>query len=98
MQDVYSQTLSSLRKLVLAELVEERPVYSADDRWSMGFVRDDKLALSAHLYIQKPGAGLPDVQTYYDLGAGRHRPCWPGPILFSKEFDKVNPLVSRRMF
>ena len=54
---------------------------------------------SAHLGSQKAGAGLPDVnEPYVDLGVGEvtNNLSWT-LFLFRKEFDKVHPLISKRL-
>ncbi len=100
MQNVYNQNTSSLRKLVLAELAEGKQRFIPqiiDGVWAL--CEMTSWALSAHLYIQKPGPGVPDVQEpIIDLGVGMTSAmlAWTH-YFFNKEFDKTNPLISKRI-
>lgn len=100
MQNVNSQNTGALRKLVLAELAEGKGRFLnqiIDGSWSI--CEMTSWALSAHLPIQKAGAGLPDVnEPIIDLGVGI-----TGAIIawthhfFKPSFDKVNPLIATRI-
>ena len=100
MQDVYNQNISSLRKLVMAELAEGKGRFikqMIDGVWSI--CEMTTWALSAHLYIQKAGVGLPDVKDpIIDLGVGTTSVvlAWTN-YFFGAAFNKVNPLISKRI-
>jgi len=100
MQNVYNQNTTALRKLALAELAEGKGRFIpqiADGVWAL--CEMSSWALSAHLYMQKQGAGLPDVEEpVIDLGVGMTSAMlsWIH-YFFSKEFDKINPLIAKRM-
>ncbi|MEO5683241.1 MAG: heparinase II/III family protein [Chitinophagaceae bacterium] len=100
MQVPYNQNTAALRKLVLAELVEGKGRFipqMMDGVWAL--CEMSSWVLSAHLYMQKPGAGLPDVQEpVIDLGAGMTSAmlAWTH-YFFSAAFDKINPLVAKRI-
>jgi hypothetical protein len=100
-QQVYSACSNALITLVMGELVEGKGrfldqiingvwYYSEQTWWGW----------SAHLgQSQKAGAGLPDINDpYVDLGVGEvtNNLSWTY-YLFNKEFDKVHPLISKRL-
>jgi hypothetical protein len=99
-QQVYSACSNALITLVMGELVEGKGrfldqiingvwYYSEQTWWGW----------SAHLGAQKAGTGLPDInEPYVDLGVGEvtSNLSWTY-YLFNKEFDKVHPLISKRL-
>jgi len=99
-QQVYSACSNALISLVMGELVEGKGrfidqiinavwYYSEQTWWGW----------SAHLGSQKAGAGLPDINDpYVDLGVGEvtSNLAWTY-YLFKGEFDKVHPLISKRL-
>jgi len=100
MQEVYGQNTSALRKLVLAELVEGKGRFMpqiVNGVWAL--CEMTTWSLSAHLYMQKAGIGLPDVNDpIIDLGVGMTGAMLAWTHYFFKEsFDKINPLISKRI-
>ena len=100
MQVPYRERRKVLDALVMAELMEGKGrfldqiingvwVYCEQTYWG----------LSAHLTIQKAGAGLPDVnEPTIDLGVGFVATDLAWTYHFFKEaFDKVNPLIAQRL-
>jgi len=99
-QQVYAACSNALISLVMGELIEGRGrfidqiinavwYYSEQTWWGW----------SAHLNPQKAGSGLPDVNDpIVDLGVGEvtSNLSWTY-YLFKDEFDKVHPLISRRL-
>jgi len=99
-QQVYSACSNALISLVMGELVEGKGrfldqiingvwYYSEQTWWGW----------SAHLSPQKAGSGLPDINDpIVDLGVGEvtSNLSWTY-YLFNKEFDKVHPLISKRL-
>jgi hypothetical protein len=100
-QEAYSACSNALISLVMGELVEGKGrfidqiinavwYYSEQTWWGW----------SAHLGSQKVGSGLPDINdAYVDLGVGEvtSNLSWTY-YLFKEEFDKVHPLISKRLF
>ena len=100
MQNPYTQNSSALRRLVLAELADGKGKFIPqiiNGVWAM--CEMSSWTHSAHLYIQKAGAGVPDVEEpVIDLGAGITSAILAWTHFFFKEaFDKINPLVSKRI-
>jgi hypothetical protein len=100
MEDVYGANTSALRKLVLAELAEGKGRFMdqiINGVWSI--CEMSSWALSAHLYIQKNAAGVPDVENpIIDLGVGNTSALLAWTHFFlNKAFDKVNQLISARI-
>jgi hypothetical protein len=99
-QEVYAACSNALISLVMGELVEGKGrfidqiinavwYYSEQTWWGW----------SAHLGAQKAGSGLPDVDDpYVDLGVGEvaNNLVWTW-YLFKDDFDKVHPLISKRL-
>ena len=99
-QEVYAACSNALISLVMGELVEGNGrfidqiinavwYYSEQTWWGW----------SAHLGSQKAGLGLPDVNDpFVDLGVGEvtNNLTWTW-YLFKDEFDKVHPLISKRL-
>ncbi|MFT3936593.1 MAG: heparinase II/III family protein [Chitinophagaceae bacterium] len=100
MQAPYGQNTAALRKLVLAELVEGKGRFIPqimDGVWAI--CEMTSWTHSAHLYIQKLGPGLPDInEPVIDLGAGMTGAmlAWTH-YFFNEAFDKINPLISKRI-
>jgi hypothetical protein len=99
-QEMYAEPSKALNSLVIGELVEGKGrfidqiinavwYYSEQTWWGW----------SAHLYFQKAKGGLPDInEPTVDLGVGEitNDLSWT-LYLFKDEFDKVNPLISKRL-
>jgi hypothetical protein len=99
-QEAYSACSNAVISLVMGELAEGKGrfidqiingvwYYSEQTWWGW----------SAHLYFQKAGPGLPDVnEPTVDLGVGEvtSNLSWTY-FLLKDEFDKVNPLISKRL-
>jgi Heparinase II/III-like protein len=99
-QNVYAAPSKALNSLVIGELIEGKGrfidqiinavwYYSEQTWWGW----------SAHLYFQKASGGLPDVnEPTVDLGVGEitNDLSWTW-YLFKDEFDKVHPLISKRL-
>jgi hypothetical protein len=99
-QNIYAAPSKALNSLVIGELIEGKGrfidqiinavwYYSEQTWWGW----------SAHLYFQKAKGGLPDVnEPTVDLGVGEitNDLSWT-LYLFKDEFDKVNPLISKRL-
>jgi hypothetical protein len=99
-QGAYAAPGKALISLVMGELVEGKGrfidqiinavwYYSEQTWWGW----------SAHLYFQKAPTGLPDVnEPTVDLGVGEiaNDLAWTW-YLFKDEFDKVHPLISKRI-
>jgi hypothetical protein len=99
-QGAYAAPGRALNSLVMGELIEGKGrfidqiinavwYYSEQTWWGW----------SAHLYFQKAPAGLPDVnEPTVDLGVGEiaNELSWTW-YLFKDEFDKVHPLISKRL-
>lgn len=99
-QSAYSACSNALISLVMGELIEGKGrfidqiingvwYYSEQTWWGW----------SAHLYFQQASPGLPDIdEPTVDLGVGEvtSNLSWTY-YLFREEFDKVHPLISRRL-
>ena len=99
-QEAYAAPSRALNSLVMGELIEGKGrfidqiinavwYYSEQTWWGW----------SAHLYFQKAPGGLPDVnEPTVDLGVGEisNDLAWTW-YLFKDEFDKVHPLISKRL-
>ena len=100
MQQPYTQNTGALRKLVLAELADGSGKFIPqiiNGVWAI--CEMSSWTHSAHLYIQKAGAGVPDVEEpVIDLGAGITAAmlAWTH-FFFKAAFDEVNPLISKRI-
>ncbi len=99
-QEAYATPSRALNSLVIGELIEGKGrfidqiinavwYYSEQTWWGW----------SAHLYFQKAPGGLPDAnEPTVDLGVGEiaNDLSWTW-YLFKDEFDKVHPLISKRL-
>ena len=100
MEKIMSENTGTLKKLVLAELAEGNGRFTPkiiDGVWTL--CEMTTWALSAHLSLQKSGLGLPDAEDpIIDLGVGNTASllAWTH-YFFHAEFDKVSPLISKRI-
>lgn len=100
MEDPENARLNTLQNLALAELMEGKGRFIdaiINGVWAM--CEQSTWVHSAHLPVQKGGAGLPNPDdTIIDLGSGRI-----GALMawihyyFAPEFDKVSPHVAERI-
>ncbi len=99
-QQVYSACSSALISLVMGELVEGKGRFMDQIINAVWYYSEQTWwGWSAHLGAQKAGTGLPDVnEPYVDLGVGEitSNLSWTW-YLFKDEFDKVHPLISKRL-
>ena len=99
-QGVYSACSNALISLVMGELVEGNGRFTDQIINGVWFYSEQTWwGWSAHLGSQKVGSGLPDVNDpYVDLGVGEvtSNLSWTW-YLFKDEFDKVHPLISKRL-
>ncbi len=90
----------NLQNLAMAELVEGTGRFTealANGVWAM--CEQSTWVLSAHLNLQKRGAGLPDPDDIViDLASGRIGATlsWIH-YFFASEFDKIHPLIAEKM-
>ncbi|GAB3659066.1 heparinase II/III-family protein [Echinicola sediminis] len=100
MQSYQSKRISTLKSLVLAELLEQRGEYIdaiADGVWAV--CEQSTWVLSAHLNAQKAGAGVPDItEPVIDLGAGEvaNLLAWIH-FYFKVDFETISPLLANRI-
>lgn len=100
MQNPYTKKRDAYQALVMAELMEGKGRFMDDiinGVWS--FCEMTYWGLSAHLYIQEAGPGLPDVDDpSIDLVVGQigTELAWTHHF-FREEFDKVSPLINKRI-
>ncbi len=99
-QGAYSACSNALISLVMGELVEGKGRFTDQIINAVWYYSEQTWwGWSAHLGSQKVGAGLPDVNDpYVDLGVGEvtSNLSWTW-YLFKDEFDKVHPLISKRL-
>jgi hypothetical protein len=100
MQNPYNARRRALQNLVLAELAEGQGRFLdqiINGIWALS--EQTTWSLSAHLYLQDAGPGLPDVEEpVIDLYAGEISSLFSWTHYFLKdEFDKVNPLIAKRI-
>jgi hypothetical protein len=99
-QEVYGACSEALNSLVMGELAEGKGRFMDQIVNGVWFYSEQTWwGWSAHLGSQKAGAGLPDINDpFIDLGVGEIA-CdlsWTW-YLFHKEFDKIHPLISKRL-
>ena len=101
MQESYLGDITGpLRALFMAEMIEGKGRFLdqiINGAWAL--CESSFWGSTAHLYIQKTGSGLPNVQEpVIDLStaANGHFLSWVYYFLH-KEFDKVNPFISQRI-
>jgi len=99
-QGVYLACSNALITLVMGELVEGKGRFIDQIINAVWYFSEQTWwGWSAHLNLQKAGLGLPDVNDpTVDLGVGEvtNNLTWTW-YLFKDEFDKVHPLISRRL-
>ncbi len=100
MQDPYFKRQKIFEALVMAELMEGKGRFLdqiINGVWVYG--QETWWGWSAHLSMQHAGPGLPDVEDpVIDLGAAQMGSDLAWTYYFFKdEFDKVNPLISKRL-
>jgi hypothetical protein len=99
-QKPYGERRKALESLFFAEMVEGKGRFMdqlINGVWAV--CEQTYWGISAHLTLQKAGAGVPDISDpTIDLAAGMlgANMSWIHYFLH-KEFDKFNPLVSKRM-
>lgn len=101
MQDPNSDNNNALSDLVMAELAEGKGRFM-DQIINGVFYNCERTSwvLSAHLTAQKSGRTLPETaEQVIDLGSGETGAflAWTY-FFFHKEFDKVNPEISKRLY
>lgn len=99
-QEVYAACSNALISLVMGELVEGKGRFMDQIINAVWYYSEQTWwGWSAHLGAQKAGTGLPDVNDpIVDLGVGEvtNNLTWTW-YLFKDEFDKVHPLISKRL-
>jgi len=99
-QDVYAACSNALNSLVMGELVEGKGRFTDQIINAVWYYSEQTWwGWSAHLGSQKVGAGLPNINdAFVDLGVGEiaNDLTWTW-YLFKDEFDKVHPLISKRL-
>jgi len=99
-QEVYAACSNALIGLIMGELVEGKGRFMGQIINAVWYYSEQTWwGWSAHLGPQKAGAGLPDVNDpIVDLGVGEitNNLSWT-LYLFKDEFDKVHPLISKRL-
>ncbi len=99
-QGAYSACSNALITLVMGELVEGKGRFTDQIINAVWYFSEQTWwGWSAHLGSQKVGAGLPDINDpYVDLGVGEITSNLSWTLyLFKDEFDKVHPLVAKRL-
>ncbi|MDN5202125.1 heparinase II/III family protein [Fulvivirgaceae bacterium BMA10] len=100
MQQPYRKRKKAMEALVMAELMEGKGRFLdqvVNGVWA--YCEQTYWGLSAHLTMQRNGAGLPDANDpTIDLGVGMISAdlAWIHHF-FRKEFDDINPLISQRI-
>ena len=99
-KDVFSAHSNALISLVMGELVEGKGRFIDNIIDAVWYYSEQTWwGVPAHLGAQKAGSGLPDInEPYVDLGVGgiTSNLSWT-LYLFKDEFDKVHPLISKRL-
>jgi hypothetical protein len=99
-QGAYAACSNALITLVMGELVEGKGRFIDQIINAVWYFSEQTWwGWSAHLGAQKAGSGLPDVNDpVVDLGVGEitNNLSWT-LYLFKDEFDKVHPLIARRL-
>ncbi len=100
MQNPYNARRRALQQLVLAELAEGEGRFLdqiINGIWALS--EQTTWSASAHLSLQDAGSGLPDVEEpIIDLSVGEVSSLFSWTHHFLKdEFDKVNPLIAKRI-
>ena len=100
MEHYYRKRNEVLKSLILAELMERNSEYlDAIINGSWALCEQSSWVLSAHLPLQKAGAGIPDVkEPVLDLGAGEIAANLGWVYhLFGAELEKNSPLLNLRI-
>jgi len=100
MQNPYNARRRALQQMVLAELAEGEGRFLdqiINGIWALS--EQTTWSASAHLSLQDAGPGLPDVEEpIIDLSVGEVSSLFSWTHHFLKdEFDKVNPLIAKRI-
>jgi len=99
-QGAYAACSNALITLVMGELVEGKGRFIDQIINAVWYFSEQTWwGWSAHLGSQKVGSGLPDINDpYVDLGVGEITSNLSWTLyLFKAEFDKVHPLISKRL-
>ncbi|MEO9893290.1 hypothetical protein, partial [Aurantibacter sp.] len=100
MEKPYRKNLAAFEMLVLAELIEGKGRFIKDIINGIFYYSEQTYwGNSAHLSLQRVGAGIPDVlEPTIDLGVGKVAAnlAWTHYFL-EEEIDKVNPLILKRL-
>lgn len=100
MEDRFNERRTAFETLVMAELMEGKGRFIDDIiNGAFSYCEQTYWGYSAHLYMQKAGVGFPDAEEpTVDLGVGMMGTNLAWTLHFFKdEFDKVNPLISKRI-
>jgi hypothetical protein len=100
MEKPYRENIQAFEALVLGELVEGKGRFLKDIINGIFYYSEQTYwGNSAHLGLQRAGAGLPDVlEPTIDLGVGKVAAnlAWTHHFL-EEEINKVNPLILKRL-
>ncbi|MBC8770266.1 heparinase II/III family protein [Arenibacter sp. BSSL-BM3] len=100
MEKPYRDNIQAFEALVLAELMEGKGRFLKDIINGIFYYSEQTYwGNSAHLSLQRAGAGLPDVlEPTIDLGVGKVAAnlAWTHHFL-EEEINKVNPLILKRL-
>ena len=100
MEKPYRENIQAFEALVLAELMEGKGRFLKDIINGIFYYSEQTYwGNSAHLSLQRVGAGLPDVlEPTIDLGVGKVAAnlAWTYHFL-GEEINKVNPLILKRL-
>ena len=99
-QGAYAACSNALITLVMGELVEGKGRFMDQIVNAVWYFSEQTFwGWSAHLGAQKAKAGLPDVnEPIIDLGVGEITSNLSWTLyLFKSEFDKIHPLISKRL-
>ncbi len=100
MENLYNKRRTAFESLVMAELMEGKGRFLDDIiNGVFSFCEQTYWGYSAHLYMQSAGVGLPDAdEPTVDLGVGMMGTNLAWALHFFKDdFDKVNPLIAKRL-
>jgi hypothetical protein len=100
MEKYWSDGLDVLKKLVLAEILEDEGKFmDAIINGSWAVCEQSTWVLSAHLPSQKGGAGIPNINDpIIDLGAGETASTLAWTYYFFKDdFEKISPFLKARI-
>lgn len=100
MEKYWSDGLATIKKLVLAEVLEGKGRFmDAIINGSWAVCEQSTWVLSAHLPSQKGGAGIPNIEDpIIDLGAGETASTLAWTYYFFKDdFEKISPFLKARI-